>query len=352
MNLDGKTLNDWLAGCSDDDFPRGFDYKARFQHAQNTLNAFVHPIVTVAALLTDGGFLTDHGPEHIKTVIARASNLIRFGHAVNLSPYEVYIILSAIHVHDLGNALGRESHELLAERVMKIAGPLLGDDTVEQWTIYNIAQAHGGQVGSDRDKIGKLPAIEYVLGQRIRSRILASLLRFGDELADDRTRASRYLIEAGKIPEPSLVYHKYAYALHSVTVSEDAVRLDFQLDSSDATRKFGKGNKRVYLLDEIYLRTMKMHRERMYCMRFLRPLITIDRIDVSIRVFGEGYSKEVASFDYRLEETGYPSEKNTEIFALCPSLKNNTYGSPLTGAALRSFVLGQRQNEAINNDSR
>jgi len=338
---DTPSLIDQLAIAALDEFPGDRDYNAQFKHINDHLNKYYHGNVTAAATISDGsGFLTDHGPEHIKTVIRRLSDILRASPGVRLSAYEQYILLVAAHVHDLGNFFGRDKHEMNAEKVMEELGSILGEEMPEKRTIFEIAQAHGGKIDEDKDKIARLLPIRDVLGHDVHSRFLAALLRFADELADDRTRASRYMIKIDKIPKSSAVFHRYAYALHSVKVASDAVRLEFELSEDEVKQKFGKGPAEVFLLDEIYERTMKMHRERMYCMRFLRRDVNIDRIDVLIRVYAAGFSllKERATINYSLQEAGYPDEKNPTIFALCPDLRNHKYGSPLAGKKFESFM--------------
>ena len=340
ITSNSPSLVEQLATCPRDEFPGGRDYSTQFHNLQNHLNDYYHRNVTSAAAISDGGFLTDHGPEHIKTVIQRASDLLRKSPAANLSCYEKYILLVAIHVHDLGNFFGRDSHELNAEKVMEELGSVLGIEMPEKRAIFEIAQAHGGRIGADKDKLGQVPMIKDVLGRDVHSRFLAALLRFADELADDKTRASRYMIESGTIPAPSEIFHKYAYALQSVIDTGETVRLEFELAEADVKTKFGKNDSRVFLLDEIYTRTMKMHRERMYCMRFLRRDINVNRIDVVIKVYADRFSllKERAAISYSLEEAGYPDEKNPTIFVLCPALNHHEYGSPLDGKTFKKFV--------------
>src|SRR6185437_14392388 len=182
-------------------------------------------------------------------------------------------------------------------------------------------------VSGDKDKIGRLQLEDHIFSQPIRPRFLAALLRLADELADDNTRASRFMIEERIVPESSLIYHMYASSLRSVKVDGDSVSLKFSLTEEDVKRRFGKGPGRVFLIDEIYERTMKTHRERMYCMRFLRPDINIDRIAVSIDIYSKGYTERLKSIEYKLEESGYPDEKNPDIFQLCPDLRNKTGSS-------------------------
>ena len=94
------------------------------------------------------------------------------------------------------------------------------------------------------------------------------------------------------------------------------------------------------MLDEIYERTLKMHRERSYCMRFLRPEISIDRIDVEIKVYSKDYGRELAKIPYRLEESGYPESSAGGVLSACPSINSLPYGNPLTGQALCQYCMG------------
>src|SRR5438552_2406535 len=97
-------LNDWLKGRDKTAFPGAgkTDYYRRFEGAAEWLNQNIHPQVEKGVLLQEGGFLTDHGPEHVNTVIRRASHLVGNPDG-KLSPYEAYVLLMAIHFHDVGN---------------------------------------------------------------------------------------------------------------------------------------------------------------------------------------------------------------------------------------------------------
>ena len=77
MNLKGKMLDEWLATCTKEKFPGGgsSNYCRRYEQIKEYLDRDVHPHVNALAMRRDGGYLTDHGPEHIKTVIQRASRL-------------------------------------------------------------------------------------------------------------------------------------------------------------------------------------------------------------------------------------------------------------------------------------
>src|ERR1039457_2256022 len=110
MDLRGKNLVDWLRKQPSDKFPGCKSYIHRYDSVEEFLTREVHPLVATGAALVDGIFLNDHGPGHITTVIQRATELVA-AKACALSPYEVYLLLAAIQVHDVGNILGRKGHE-------------------------------------------------------------------------------------------------------------------------------------------------------------------------------------------------------------------------------------------------
>src|ERR1700685_2144850 len=68
VTLGGKSLVEWLRDCPKDKFPGhgSIDYYLRFLGIAEYLNNNVHPQVQSLAMIHDGGYLTDHGPEHIK----------------------------------------------------------------------------------------------------------------------------------------------------------------------------------------------------------------------------------------------------------------------------------------------
>lgn len=116
MNLESGTLEDWLKEQKKEDFPKhgDIDYYSRYINIKDFLNTKVHKHVTGFASIKDGGYLTDHGPGHIKNVIRKASDLVS-SQGFELTSYEVYLLLTAIHFHDAGHIIGgRDRHEINA----------------------------------------------------------------------------------------------------------------------------------------------------------------------------------------------------------------------------------------------
>ena len=321
------------------------NYFRRYEGIQEYLTNKVHRYVNAGAMLTDGGYLTDHGADHVLKVIKRTSDLVSSGNC-DLTPYEVYLLLTSIQFHDVGNILGREKHGLNADKIISEMGLLAGDDTVEKKWIKDIAKAHTSDNG-DKDTISKLPPNEPILGHHVRIQLLASILKLADELSDDRDRAARYLMDLKKVPKKSEIYHKFAASLHSVMIDHKGkeVSFHFAIPADDFLSQLGKGKKKVYLLDEIFERTLTTHLERIYCSRFMRPHIQLDSVSIKIIIYTNVHlEEEIDTIGYRLQEKGYPRCGKDEIYKLCPELKN-WKNIKLSGNALNNLLKKKRNKQ-------
>jgi hypothetical protein len=171
-------------------------------------------------------------------------------------------------------------------------------------------------------------------------------LRFADELADDSQRVSAFAIQNNAIPGPSKLFHKYSASLQSVIIDATgkAIRLHYDLTRSGVEEEFLKDGIKFYLIDEILRRTVKMHQERMYCMRFLAPSIQIDSINVKINVYESNRSTDkLVTIGYRLEDKGYPDPPEQGIYDICPELNDWRNGQPLNGTRLLAEIAGRNQ---------
>ena len=323
---------------SDPSFPHvGLDYYRRFQQLDGHLNANVHPHVNNGAVAKGDGWLTDHGTQHITTVIRRAGELLIDRESLPLTPYEAFLLLTAIHFHDVGNVFGRDKHEHRIHTVMQdLDDSLIGSDGIEKRMIRDIAMAHGGYAdseGHDKDTIGRLSWESTRNNREPRVHFLAAVLRFADELADDHTRTSRFLIE-NELVRKSEIYHLYADRLRQVSIrpEDHKVVLQFELDVAHATTKYWKGPRKVYLYDEIVERCLKMHREHVYCLRFMQPHVRVDTIDVSIEITTDKYLTVLNKVTFSLIQRGYPDQP-TSLSAVDASIED------LTGRKLRTKII-------------
>lgn len=260
-------------------------------------------------------YLNNHGEEHIAQVIERAEQIVSKFKGERLSEFEVFILMCAIQIHDIGYVLGKNGHErsliqLFDEHVKDII-----PDTPERRVIKNIAMAHGGRsFNGSRDTISSLSNSENLLGEKIRTRLLAAILRLADELADDSTRKSAGALELEIVGELSLIFQDYSRVLHTVRLDYNEngdcqIILVFELEIKDLEKVYRLGDEEKYLLDEIYDRTLKMERERRYCQKFMNSEICINNINIMINIYGE-YSVKIDTISYRLEDLSYPNEPN------------------------------------------
>lgn len=255
-------------------------------------------------------FLNRHDDSHIKKVKDRALELIKCLDKITFSCYEIYFLLCAIVVHDIGNIYGRIGHEKKIADILDNQCSEIIPDAIERRVISRIAGVHGGQIQGNADTISVLRETDIVNGIKIKEQLLAAILRFADELADDFTRANYDALDSDIIGGASKIYHVYSEKLHTVELQKNEftnsykVYLSYQFDSNVAKTLYEKAGQKRYLLDEIYSRTIKMERERRYCIRYLRPYCSLERISVEIVITKDTFDEERIS--YTLEEKGYP----------------------------------------------
>lgn len=328
MNIETEFLN--FAGNAGV-FPYNKDYTAIYSTFKRKFDTEIHPEVKTKILeIEKTGYYNDHGVDHIKMVIERASWILNCVNPVftqakegfYISPYELFIILMAIQLHDTGHLIGsRSDHAMLGKSILAKfdKGDMLS--TAEKKIIGDIAKAHGGI----NDPIGKLETHTNVSHHKIRPQLLAAILRLGDELAEDKTRASTFLQDINAIERTSEIFHRYSSSLDSIELTGKEINMDFYMSGHITTSQFLKINRdgevKQYLIDEIYDRTMKTFSECLYCNRFLPDGCRFTKIKVKINILDENHSDVITPISYELIESGYPSIQKDSIFEICESLK-------------------------------
>jgi len=377
MDLAKHTLEEWLKSPPAEALKMGgdtFPFYSKYETFKHYLENNLHKEVTKQAIYEEFRkgkdhdtiiFLNDHGPDHIKTVIQRASQLLDNGQICPLKAREVFFLLNAIQVHDIGNFYGRIGHESkVFEAISDGLTPILFDSTEANY-IKDIAQVHGGKIvkqngTEDKNTIGKIKPEVTSDGYQIRKQLLAAILRFADELADDKYRADSKSLDENRIPKGSEVFHAYASCLDTVKIvhEKNTVELHFKVPRKYLLRTFGKiqkdnSVKQQYLIDEIYERSLKMHLERIYCAKFWKKYIDIDKIWVQIEFYAntreEGVLNEGDLFVYQditftLHDQQYP-DGIASIHSLCPDL-NLSNGKLLTGSNLRETLENKSKPKA------
>ncbi len=328
-----------------DFFPGKHDYVSAYKGFKNFMDREVHNETKAMTILIDEGeiYLNDHSVAHIQMVMEKISKILWDGEreVVKLEPFECFILLSAIQIHDAGHVIGgREHHELNAREFLKEYNKY-NVGSPEKKIIYEIARAHSGK----DDPIGKLPQTEDISNFSVRMRLLAALLRLGDEMADEASRASAFLYDQNKIIKGSRLFHAFSISLNSFLphVDTQEIRMKFNLNKSRCCEVFKKptkdgGEVDTYLLDEIYVRTFKTFHECLYYNRFVSDKLRFNSVSVTIDFYDD--DSFIPLFDtigYRLEEKGYPRLQEENVYALCgKDLEKD--GSKLDGEYVKNKI--------------
>lgn len=318
MDLGKNNIEAWFLQRNETDFPDNHDYVAKYRTIRDYINLNIHPeIKAIVKEYLPDSLLNDHGERHIAKVIDKVTDLLK-DNPIELSPYEVFFLLLSIQIHDAGHIInGRKEHEKNARKIIrKFDNSLIS--TPERKYISAIACAHSGK----NNPIGNLHGedIAYIFSNNVRIKLLAALLRLADELADDFTRTSVFLREEQLIKEESVVFHEFSACLDSckaLTRSKE-IKMIFYLEPKHITDSISKNGKEIYLIDEIYERTLKTFTECLYCNRFLPESARVNVVSVDINFCEEDGEDFLPKIPYRIEDQDYPTfPEEFNIFSFC-----------------------------------
>jgi len=319
-----------LAGSMKHDFPNQHaDYWDRYTALLSNLDLNIYPHINagLSCLSKSPGFYTDHGARHFDEVVRYAGLLIEDTFKQQnsaLRPYELYLLLCAIRVHDAGNIDGREDHEKKASAILMKYGGQIQLDATELNLIAVIAQAHGGRtIDDDKDTIGKTVQEETTVGGGIdvRPQLVAALVRFADEICEHSARASMHHVSEGSLPEENKLFHYYAASISGAKPDRNnkAYKIQFNFDTSLFAHKYltpkdvAGHQTEKYLIDDVWDRINKLNHERVYCNRFLLPSMQTDRLEIkmafykTIDVSGTKVTTTCEQRDFTIKDEGYPS---------------------------------------------
>lgn len=304
------------------------DYWDRYTTLLSNLKSLIYPNINagLACLSKTPGFYTDHGEKHFDEVVRYAGLLLEDTFSQtnsSLTPYELYLLLCAIRVHDAGNINGREEHEKRAVVILRECGGQIASNTDELGLIGAIAQAHGGRtIDEDKDTIGiDVPEDTTVGGVTVRPQLVAALVRFADEICEHSSRAAQHLLASGSLPDESKLFHLYAKSIVGAKPDRinKAFKLRFKLDTTLFTTKFktpkDKAGKQAqkFLIDDVWDRINKLNHERVYCNRFLLPSMQTHRIEIKMEftrpkmMGGTNFDETCNQLDLTITDKGYPS---------------------------------------------
>lgn len=334
MKLDNITLEHWLENPPTESFRNNkvVDYYHNYMVIKKYLIQNVYKDVTSAANLNENGesmYYNDHGIDHVETVIDRASELVKSDYC-DLNAKEVYFLLCAILIHDIGNIFGRKNHEGNHHSVISHIMNDFSNDTAEQTIILEIARAHGGRTErGSKDTISELHNEKHYGHEKVRTRLLSSILRFADELADEKARASHTMLNKNLLTNnPSEVFHAYSACVDSVVTNhkDNAIFVQYHIPVEYIKRKFKKLDSDCFIIDEIYQRIEKIHIENIYCQKYISKYIPISKIEINIEFINpytnpfDSIAKTPSTIKFSIENKGYPQLPTEGIYDLCPNL--------------------------------
>lgn len=113
-------LEEYFETKSSQDFPSEKDYVAIYRTFKQFMNSEIHnEVKAITTRLDNTVYLNDHSANHVKMVMVKVSSILK--DCSYLTPYECFILLVAIQIHDAGHIFnGRDGHENLADIFWKI----------------------------------------------------------------------------------------------------------------------------------------------------------------------------------------------------------------------------------------
>ena len=174
--------------------------------------------------------LTDHGPKHIRHVLKNVFKLLD-GDLKYFTAIEHYILGLSVLFHDVGNLHGRKHHNKRIARFYDHVRQAPKFDQ-EKSLIVQIAQAHTGEaMNGSRNTLADVADACQLDGERIRTREIAAIVRFADELAEGRQRTSEYMRRHGLYLPESIPYHDYSAATDiAVDRANHRIAITYQLN--------------------------------------------------------------------------------------------------------------------------
>lgn len=328
-------------------FPKAKDYITIYKQFKERFKPIHKEINSKLVELEKEGYFNDHGVNHIDTVIVKVSEMLSNMENNEITPYEMFILLMSIQLHDTGHLLSsRLEHAKKGKEILRNFDKDNVLSAPEKVHIGNIAKAHGGK----EDPIGKLEFSCHLTNQKIRPQFLAALLRLGDELAEEKERASNFLIELnekrenGEMPvlaPNSEIFHLFSASIDSCKFEGNEILIELYPVDYRLTKKYPVKKKTEiierYLLDEMYDRTFKTFTESLYCNRFLPEECRVIVVKVNIYIITDKEQDVIKKISYELKETGYPLLEDKDIFERCVALQEA--GQNITGEFINDFIL-------------
>jgi len=219
--------------------------------------------------------LTDHSETHIQDVQRNIYKIIE-SRIEQFNTMEVFFLAHASLIHDIGNIFGRTGHTHTAKNIIK-ALPFVNSDIKR--ISNSIAKAHGGS----GDSIAKLDSTIAYNNMPIRSREIASIIRFADECAEGEQRCYSFGLENGLITNTASISHHLYSKVTTFHIDPNQINLHYHIYLEDFQTK----QKFEDFLKFVFGRINKTNKERIYCSQYSDIISQYRSLNVTIEIADE-----------------------------------------------------------------
>lgn len=249
----------------------GRDLASAYEAAQSALKSAVYDYIR-----SKEPYLTDHGNKHVLNVQSNVSKLLSCdGNIECLSGTEMYCLGMGILFHDAALIHGRSGHQERAVQIYDRLCPSRASRLRERAIISQVTRAHTGLAQDQtRDTLNEVEIEGALVGERIRTREIAAILRLADELAEGSHRTSAYMIDEGLFPKEDQLHHDYA-ATTEVLIDRAGRRIVLKYDLDMVAMNSGNADWSTRLTKQMtytYSRIIKLNQERQYARYYTRLL--------------------------------------------------------------------------------
>jgi len=258
---------------------------------------------------------TDHGPDHITRILMLYEKMLKNNISAfesvdipssgNINFYELYLLLCATILHDVGNLLGRFDHPEKAKIIVdKVKNNFFVDDEMKRYALQMVS-AHSGE-----DTIKKHIEREDVdyKNEEINLRFLGAILRFTDELEEGRVRVDRTYYDSIKdtMDQNQRIFWEISLLINRITPNPDGFEIEIcaEIDEKNLFNLYKKKEKDVALIDELIFRIDKINNERKYYMEFVRKHLEYREIIFNLTITSTGNSPITISYKFNNDQ-GY-----------------------------------------------
>ena len=267
-------------------------------------------------------YFTDHGKLHVESTIEAANSMLLPSpkNRRNLSALDLYLLLCAVIWHDVGMVYDRSKHAERVSIMIQKIGELFFSPTIHRLVI-ELVKAHTREDGLEipsREQDCAISTKTYTVSPRA----LAAIVRFADEISENRSRISQALLKDGKVPEENRIYWEYANCIVASRADPlgERIIVSIEIEPDKAIAKYrcpkectqySKTDGSISLIEYVVYRLEKMNNERAYCARDFGKYASIRQIEVRLMLTHRGerienYTNEFVLRDSGMHKSTYP----------------------------------------------